>query len=67
MLRIELSYRVPERFVSLTLCVTTAGGFQALFNIPPVRQIQVLSFNYADSQCKQWVGFKNLLRYDATY
>jgi hypothetical protein len=52
MLRIELSYRVPERFVSLTLCVTTAGGFQALCNIPPVRQIQVLSFDYAESQCK---------------
>lgn len=35
-LRIELSYRVPERFISLTLCVTTAGGFP-LCNIPPVR------------------------------
>jgi hypothetical protein len=31
--------------------VTTAGGFP-LYNIPPVRQIQVLSFNYAESQCK---------------
>jgi len=47
----ELSYRVPERFISLTLCVTTAGGFP-LFNIPPVCQIQVLSSNYAESQCK---------------
>ena len=39
MLHIELSYRVPERFVSLTLAVTTAGGFP-LFNVPPVRRIQ---------------------------
>jgi hypothetical protein len=52
MLRIELSYRVPERFVSLTLCVTTAGGFP-LCNIPPVRQIQVLPYHYAaESQFK---------------
>jgi hypothetical protein len=51
MLRIELSYRVAERFISLTLCVTTAGGFP-LFNIPPVRQNQVLSFDFAESQCK---------------
>ena len=36
MLLIELSYRVPERFISLTLCVTTAGGFP-LCNVPPVR------------------------------
>jgi pimeloyl-ACP methyl ester carboxylesterase len=34
-LRIELSYRIPERFMSLTLASTTAGGFP-LFNIPPV-------------------------------
>ena len=50
MLRIELSYRVPERFISLTLCVTTAGGFP-LFNVPPVRQIQVL-LQIMLSQCK---------------
>ncbi|KAI0251195.1 alpha/beta-hydrolase [Lactifluus subvellereus] len=30
----ELSYRIPERFMSLTLASTTAGGFP-LFNIPP--------------------------------
>ncbi|KAN0125575.1 alpha/beta-hydrolase [Russula decolorans] len=30
----ELSYRVPERFISLTLIVTTAGGFP-LCNVPP--------------------------------
>jgi hypothetical protein len=36
-LRIELSYRIPERFISLTLGTTTAGGFP-LCNIPPVRQ-----------------------------
>jgi hypothetical protein len=35
---IELSYRIPERFVSLTLSVTTAGGFPG--NIPSVRQNQ---------------------------
>jgi pimeloyl-ACP methyl ester carboxylesterase len=34
-LLIELSYRIPERFSSLTLASTTAGGFP-LFNIPPV-------------------------------
>ncbi|KAF8483832.1 alpha/beta-hydrolase [Russula ochroleuca] len=33
-LRIELSYRIPERFISLTLAATTAGGFP-LCNIPP--------------------------------
>jgi hypothetical protein len=51
MLRIELSYRVPERFISLTLIVTTAGGFP-LCNVPPVRRIQGLSINYAESQYK---------------
>ncbi|KAI0302407.1 alpha/beta-hydrolase [Multifurca ochricompacta] len=30
----ELSYRIPERFISLTLGVTTAGGLP-LFNVPP--------------------------------
>jgi surfactin synthase thioesterase subunit len=35
-LRIELAYRIPERFVSLALGGTTAGGFP-LYNIPPVR------------------------------
>jgi pimeloyl-ACP methyl ester carboxylesterase len=50
-LRIELSYRIPERFISLTLGVTTAGGFP-LFNIPPVRQIQILSLNIAESNCE---------------
>jgi len=30
----ELCYRIPERFISLTLGVTTAGGFP-LCNIPP--------------------------------
>jgi len=30
----ELAYRIPERFISLVLGVTTAGGFP-LFNIPP--------------------------------
>ncbi len=34
-LRIELAYRVPERFISLALGVTSAGGFP-LCNIPPV-------------------------------
>jgi pimeloyl-ACP methyl ester carboxylesterase len=34
-LSVELSYRIPERFISLTLVSTTAGGFP-LFNIPPV-------------------------------
>jgi pimeloyl-ACP methyl ester carboxylesterase len=36
-LRIELSCRIPERLISLTLAVTTAGGFP-LWNIPPVGQ-----------------------------
>ena len=35
-LRIELCHRIPERFISLTLGVTTAGGFP-LCNLPPVR------------------------------
>ncbi|KAI9510290.1 Alpha/Beta hydrolase protein [Russula earlei] len=30
----ELAYRIPERLISLTLGVTTAGGFP-LFNFPP--------------------------------
>jgi hypothetical protein len=30
----QLSYRIPERFISLTLGTTTAGGFP-LCNIPP--------------------------------
>jgi pimeloyl-ACP methyl ester carboxylesterase len=47
-LRIELSYRIPERFISLTLAATTAGGFP-LCNIPPVRQYQMLSLNNAES------------------
>jgi hypothetical protein len=50
-LRIELCYRIPERFISLTLGVTTAGGFP-LCNIPPVRQIQILSLNHAESFCE---------------
>jgi pimeloyl-ACP methyl ester carboxylesterase len=32
---LELSYRIPERFISQTLVSTTAGGFP-LYNIPPV-------------------------------
>jgi pimeloyl-ACP methyl ester carboxylesterase len=35
----ELSYRIPERFISLSLAVTTAGGLP-IFNIPPVRRIE---------------------------
>ncbi|KAH9050914.1 hypothetical protein EDB83DRAFT_2399132, partial [Lactarius deliciosus] len=31
----ELAYRIPERLVSLSLVVTTAGGLP-IFNIPPV-------------------------------
>jgi len=30
----ELAYRIPERFVSLSLVVTTAGGLP-IFNLPP--------------------------------
>ncbi|KAH9066061.1 Alpha/Beta hydrolase protein [Lactarius deliciosus] len=30
----ELAYRIPERFISLSLVVTTAGGLP-IFNIPP--------------------------------
>ncbi|KAH9050909.1 alpha/beta-hydrolase [Lactarius deliciosus] len=30
----ELAYRIPERFISLSLAVTTAGGLP-IFNIPP--------------------------------
>ncbi|KAH9174894.1 Alpha/Beta hydrolase protein [Lactarius sanguifluus] len=30
----ELAYRIPERFISLSLGVTTAGGLP-IFNIPP--------------------------------
>ena len=35
----ELTYRIPERFVSLSLTVTTAGGFLTS-NLPPVRHIE---------------------------
>ena len=35
----ELAYRIPERFISLTLAVTTAGGLP-IFNIPPVRRTE---------------------------
>lgn len=38
-LRIELAYRAPERFISLALGVTTAGGFP-LCNFPPVGSVQ---------------------------
>ncbi|KAH9033695.1 alpha/beta-hydrolase [Lactarius deliciosus] len=31
----ELAYRIPERFISLSLAVTTAGGPPSMFNIPP--------------------------------
>jgi len=31
----ELAYRIPERFISLTLGVTKAGGGFPLFNLPP--------------------------------
>ncbi|KAH8993391.1 alpha beta-hydrolase [Lactarius akahatsu] len=34
MIALELAYRVPERFISLSLVVTTAGGLP-IFNIPP--------------------------------
>jgi hypothetical protein len=37
----ELTYRIPERFISLSLVVTTAGGLP-MFNIPPVRQLEAL-------------------------
>lgn len=37
----ELTYRIPERFISLSLVVTTAGGFP-IFNLPPVRRIEAL-------------------------
>ena len=40
---IELSYRIPERLISLTLAVTMAGGFP-LWNIPPVRQNHTFIF-----------------------
>ncbi|KAH9168010.1 Alpha/Beta hydrolase protein [Lactarius sanguifluus] len=30
----ELAYRIPERFISLSLVVTTAGGLP-IFNVPP--------------------------------
>ena len=35
----ELTYRIPERFISLSLAVTTAGGLP-IFNFPPVRRIE---------------------------
>ncbi|KAH9012721.1 alpha beta-hydrolase [Lactarius pseudohatsudake] len=34
MIALELAYRIPERFISLSLVVTTAGGLP-IFNIPP--------------------------------
>jgi hypothetical protein len=36
---VELAYRAPERFISLALGVTTAGGFP-LCNFPPVGSVQ---------------------------
>jgi len=38
----ELAYRAPERFISLALAVTTAGGFP-LSNIPPWFGLKTLS------------------------
>ena len=35
----ELAYRIPERLISLSLAVTTAGGLP-IFNLPPVRLIE---------------------------
>lgn len=35
----ELAYRIPERLISLTLAVTTAGGLP-IFNLPPVRLVE---------------------------
>ena len=35
----ELTYRIPERFISLSLAVTTAGGYLTL-NLPPVRRTE---------------------------
>jgi pimeloyl-ACP methyl ester carboxylesterase len=35
----ELACRIPERLVSLSLAVTTAGGLP-IFNLPPVRLIE---------------------------
>ncbi len=40
----ELAYRIPERSVSLSLVVTTAGGLP-IFNIPPVRNRGFLNGN----------------------
>ncbi|KAI9437441.1 hypothetical protein H4582DRAFT_276420 [Lactarius indigo] len=34
MIALELTHRIPERFISLSLVVTTAGGLP-IFNIPP--------------------------------
>ncbi|KAH8984755.1 alpha/beta-hydrolase [Lactarius hatsudake] len=35
----ELAYRIPERLISLSLVMTTAGGLP-IFNVPPVRRIK---------------------------
>ena len=35
----ELAYRIPERLISLSLAVTTAGGLP-IFNLPPVGLIE---------------------------
>jgi len=35
----ELAHRIPERLISLTLAVTTAGGLP-ITNLPPVRLIE---------------------------
>ncbi|KAH9067577.1 alpha beta-hydrolase [Lactarius vividus] len=37
----ELAYRIPERFISLNLVVTTAGGLP-IFNIPPWFGLQTI-------------------------
>lgn len=36
---LELAYRIPERLISLSLAVTTAGGLP-IFNLPPVRPVE---------------------------
>ncbi|KAH8995212.1 alpha beta-hydrolase [Lactarius hatsudake] len=46
---VKLAYRIPERFISLILAVTTAGGPPSMFNIPPGRTLNAAEVAFSSS------------------
>lgn len=60
MIAMEIATRIPERIVSLSLGVTTAGGLP-WSNLPPVR-LGFTLLNVSFNIMRQWKGFTGLMR-----